>query len=230
MKMSMFLILLLSSIFLNSCSKSSDTVTPPPTITIPNIIICNQAWMTKNLDVATYRNGDIIRQVTDSTQWANLTTGAWCYYNNDPSNEGVYGKLYNGFAVHDPRGLAPLGWHIPTDEEWSTLSNCLGGDSIAGGKMKTTSLWNAPDLVAPPYNGGTNSSQFAGLPGGIRTGIIAKGVFYGLGVSGWFWSSSKPTNGTDNGVPRWIYFNNDHLYRLEIQDISYGYSIRCVKD
>jgi uncharacterized protein (TIGR02145 family) len=84
--------------------------------------------MRENLDVVTYRNGDIIPQVTDPSLWSSLTTGAWCYYNNDANNGGIYGKLYNWYAVNDPRGLAPEGWHVPTDEEWETLTNKLGGE------------------------------------------------------------------------------------------------------
>ena len=84
--------------------------------------------MLKNLDVSKYRNGDDIPQVTDATTWANLTTGAWCYYENNTANGTVYGKLYNWFAVNDPRGLAPSGWHIPSQAEWVTLQNCLGND------------------------------------------------------------------------------------------------------
>src|SRR4030095_15485991 len=89
--------------------------------------ICDQDWMVKNLDVTTYRNGDIIPEVTDPTVWAALTTGAWCYYENNSTNGTTYGKLYNWYAVNDPRGLAPTGWHVPTDAEWTTLSTCLGG-------------------------------------------------------------------------------------------------------
>ena len=90
------------------------------------VTICNQYWMPKNLDVDHYRNGDPIPQVTDPEVWGTLTTGAWCYYNNDPANGAVYGKLYNWYAVNDPRGLAPAGWHIPTEAEMIVMSDCLG--------------------------------------------------------------------------------------------------------
>ena len=133
------------------------------------VTICNQVWATRNLDVTTYRNGDPIPQVTDIGQWGTLTTGAWCYYNNDPANGATYGKLYNWYAVNDPRGLAPAGWHVPSDSEWTTLTDCLGGVSIAGGEMKATGametgtgLWFAPNV------GANNSSGFTGLPGGGR--------------------------------------------------------------
>jgi len=107
------------------------------------VTIGNQAWTSKNLDVETYRNGDVIPQVQDSAAWINLTSGAWCYYYNDTSNGTKYGKLYNWYAVNDPRGLAPKGYHIPTVEEWEKLIDYLGGASEAGTKMKSTSEWGS---------------------------------------------------------------------------------------
>src|ERR1035437_2945754 len=101
---------------------------------IPSVTICTQVWMLNNLEVTTYRNGDPIPQVTDPAAWGLLSTGAWCWYNNDSAtNASTYGKLYNWYAVNDPRGLAPTGWHVPSDAEWTTLSTCLGGAFVAGG-------------------------------------------------------------------------------------------------
>src|SRR6478609_5396230 len=88
---------------------------------IASVTIGTQVWMKKNLNVSRYRNGDIILQVKDSAKWSKLTIGAWCWYNNDSATGAVYGKLYNWYAIHDPRGLAPTGWHIPSDSEWLTL-------------------------------------------------------------------------------------------------------------
>lgn len=184
------------------------------------ITICNQTWMLKNLDVTTYRNGDPIPQVSDITAWRNLTTGAWCYYENDLSNGPVYGKLYNWYAVNDPRGLAPSGWHVPSHAEWNTLINCLGGISIAGGKLKETGTthWLTPNL------GATNSSGFTGLPGGYR---YFNGVFYYVGNFGIYWSSTagNPTevlaralNSASEGVYLYSWFKQA------------GFSVRCVKD
>ena len=110
---------------------------PPPGTNDPSVSICCQRWMTRNLDVAVYRNEDPIPKVTDEAAWAALTTGAYCYYNNDSTAyAATYGKLYNWYAVNDTRGLAPEGWYIPTDFEWTTLGACLGGDGVAGGSMK----------------------------------------------------------------------------------------------
>jgi uncharacterized protein (TIGR02145 family) len=126
--------------------------------------IGKQEWTIKNLNVSKYRNGDIIPEVKDPIEWASLTIGAWCYYNNDPKNGSIYGKLYNGFAVNDPRGLAPEGYHIPTEAEWEELIDFLGGGIIAAGKLKSTkNLWSSPNRNA------TNQSRFTALPGGHRT-------------------------------------------------------------
>jgi uncharacterized protein (TIGR02145 family) len=116
-----------------------------------------RAWMPVNLDIVTYRNGDTIPQVADSATWANLTTGAWCYYNNDSTNGASYGKLYNFYALSDPRGFAPVGWRLPTEDDWNTFN-----ETQSGGRMKTTTLW------MPPNTGATNSLRFSGLPGGLR--------------------------------------------------------------
>ena len=159
------------------------------------VTICTQVWATKNLDVTTYSDGTVIPQVTDPSAWANLTTGAWCYSNNDPANGAVYGKLYNWYAVAgiydaaslaDPtlrKKLAPNGWHVPTDAEWTTLTTCLGGASVAGGKMKETGTahWQSPNTAA------TNSSGFTGLPGGICSN---DGTFNLSGSNGIWWSLS----------------------------------------
>src|SRR4030095_5656585 len=111
--------------------------TPSDVVTgkYPVVLIGTQKWMATNLSVSHYRNGDKIPQVKDSAQWAKLTTGAWCWYNNDSATGAVYGKLYNWFAIHDPRGLAPAGWHVPSDSEWYVVSNFLGANAHnAGGK------------------------------------------------------------------------------------------------
>ena len=162
---------------LTSTGSGTLTWTNATSVIYTSVLIGTQQWMQQNLEVVTYRDGTVIPQVTDATAWAGLTTGAWCYYGNDPSSG--YGKLYNWYAVNDPRGLAPQGWHIPTDAEWTTLSTLLGGTSVAGGKMKTTGItrWNSPNTSA------TNESGFAGLPGGYRNG---SGTFYSVGAFGYW--------------------------------------------
>jgi len=187
---------------------------------LPTIQIGTQKWMSKNLDVAFYRNGDPIQQVTNPTDWAGLTTGAWCYYNNDPIQGNKYGKLYNWYAVNDTRGLAPQGWHIPSDAEWTTLSTTLGGAAVAGGKMKEpgTLNWIAPNT------GADNSSSWAGLPGNYRG---TNGYFYGIGDIGFWWSSSE--NSTTNAWARGLVFGSASL-NSDNGVKQTGFSVRCLRD
>ncbi len=189
---------------------------------LPTIVIGTQQWMRENLDVLTYRSGDTIPQVTDPFEFTGLTTGAWCYYNNDPANGAIYGKLYNWYAVNDPRGLAPQGWHILTDEEWTTLSTKLGGLDVAGGKMKTTgtTLWTTPNTEA------TNSSGFAGLPGGYR---YNDGPFDFVGIFGNWWSATETEYDTTNAWFRRLYYDPGLLTRSGNVK-TFGYSVRCLRD
>ena len=184
------------------------------------IKICDQNWMVKNLDVTTYSNGDRIPQVTDPSAWAALTTGAWCYYENSSANRRIYGKLYNWYAVHDSRGLAPRGWHIPADAEWDNVLNCLGGYELAGGAMKETGTahW------ATPNTGATNSSGFTALPGAARD---EAGLFVNIGFEGIWWSASE-SNST-SAFYRNIIFSAGNLGR-GITSKRIGASVRCVKN
>jgi uncharacterized protein (TIGR02145 family) len=190
------------------------------TTSTPRVTIGTQVWATINLDVVTYRNGDVIPQVTDATAWVALTTGAWCYYNNDAANGAIYGKLYNWYAVNDTRGLAPTGYHVPTDAEWSTLTTYLGGESVAGGKMKATgtSLWTSPNTDA------TNSSGFTGLPGGCRS---FNGSFYEIGYYGYWWSSSE--SDTSYAWYRSLNYYTGNANRFSTNK-KLGFSVRCLRD
>ncbi len=193
---------------------------PAPPTYYSSITICCQSWMTKDLNVSTYRNGDVIPKVTTNAEWAALTTGAYCYYNNDSTTyAAVYGKLYNWYAVNDPRGLAPEGWHTPSEIEWTTLSNCLGGDDVAGGPLKEmgTTHWTTPNT------GANNLSSFLCLPGGARN---PGGGFVLIGESSHHWSSEFAS--TTSRI-RSIYYNSGAL-SLGIFSKNYGYSVRCIKD
>ena len=140
--------------------------------------------MAENLKTTKYRNSDPIPNVTVNTSWAGLTTGAYCWYNNDASTYKVYGVLYNWNAVADSRNIAPVGWHVATDAEWTTLTTYLGGGVVAGGKLKEagTAHWSTPN------NDATNSSGFAALPGGYRD--FFDGTFGNVGYNGYWWSST----------------------------------------
>lgn len=194
------------------------------------VTICNQTWMRKNLDVSTYRDGTPIPQVQDESTWASLTTGAWCYYANSSINGTTYGKLYNWFAVNgDSDGdgikdkeLAPLGWHIPSDAEWTILENCLNAISPTGnvgGKMKETGTahWLSPNT------GATNSSGFTALPGGRRD----PNGFFLIRDLGFWWSSTLAN-------PLYPYtrflFSFDGNISQFWEDKRMGFSVRCVKD
>ena len=186
---------------------------------LSNVKIGDQTWMVKNLDIVHYRNGDPIPQVTDGNAWAYLTTGAWCFYNNDSTQGSTYGKLYNWYAVNDPRGLAPAGWHIPSDTEWTTLEKSLGGSLVAGGKMKKVGIkdWETPNI-------GGNNSGWGGLPGGCRS---VNGFFSTIKEAGFWWSSSA-----GNPPLAWmriLSFNVGSIARSNA-DKYFGYSVRCVKD
>jgi uncharacterized protein (TIGR02145 family) len=192
-----------------------------------SVTIGTQKWMIVNLDIETYRNGDIIPQVTDPTIWAALKTGAWCYFNNDAANGAKYGKLYNWYAVNDSRGLAPQGWHIPSDPEWATLSTFLGGDGVSGGKLKEVGYLNWQSNTS---SNGTNESGFAALPGGYRDNY---GEFKGLGLSGIWWSTTQAFQNNTGNLP--LAVTSQVLYRDgKLVRVNYtrelGCSVRCLRD
>lgn len=216
----LFIILFIFSAFISNAQRTmfggnnNYVAPPPPPFQAPSAVIGTQQWMSKNLEVVTYRNGDIIPQVTDPTAWGNLTTGAWCYYNNDPANGAIYGKLYNWYAVTDPRGLAPQGWHISTGAEWSTLKDFLGGDVAANNKMMTAgSPWNPINANA------TNASGFSGLPGGVRN--TSGSPDYRIGGYGYWWTAD---NGYRSIGSQEGFHGSTSIYP------TYGFSVRCVKD
>ena len=187
---------------------------------LESIKIGTQIWTTKNLDVSTYRNGDTIRHARTPEEWQDAASkgeGAWCYYNNDPKNGEIYGKLYNWHAVKNSRILAPSGYHIPSDLEWSLLTEYLGGEEIAGFKMKNTSGWY-------DNGNGDNSSGFNGLPGGY---CGSSGNFNDITGYGNFWSSSEYD--TNYAWFRYLYANYTKVFR-DYLDKNIGLSVRCIKD
>ena len=187
---------------------------------IPSVTIGTQVWMVLNLDVTTYRNGDPIPQVTDPRAWPSMVTGAWCYYDNDSVKGAIYGKLYNWYAVNDPRGLAPVGWHVASDDEWARLTAILGGKE-AGGQLKEagTSHWFSPNT------GANNYSRFTALPGGYR---YTGGTFSNLGSSGIWWSASEWDPG--NAGRREMYYSSAAVGWIPSTPKYCGFSVRCVRD
>ena len=182
--------------------------------------IGNQIWMSKNLDVSTYRNGEQIPQAKDAAQWKYASTNkipAWCYYEFNERNGKAYGKLYNWFAVSDSRGLAPNGYHIPSDAEWTILTDFLGGSDIAGKKMKSKDGWS-------DNGNGDNSSGFNGLPGGF---CYINGDFSSVAEDGDFWSSSEYD--TYDAWGRNLYYNRSRVVRGSSGKYG-GLSVRCLRD
>jgi uncharacterized protein (TIGR02145 family) len=216
-------------------SQETGTVTDIEGNVYKTVQIGNQWWMAENLKVTHYSNGDIIPNITDVSEWISLSTGAYCNYDNDEANVTTYGRLYNWYAVNDRRGLALVGWHVPSDAEWKQLEIYLGmSQSEAdgrewrgtdeGGKLKEAGLihWSSPNT------GATNESGFSALPGGYRSVYDCyNNCFNGKGCSTNFWSSTE-----DDGSSAWrhalscfasgvLRYSNNKLI---------GYSVRCVKD
>jgi uncharacterized protein (TIGR02145 family) len=195
----------------------------------PTIVLGNgQEWMAENLRTTTYANGDPIPNVTGA--WENLGTGAWAYYANDPQYQNhPYGKLYNWYAVTDPRNVCPTGWHMPSNAEWNTLisyldpfysPNATPQSTTAGGKMKSsgTSYWLAPNGFA------TNESGFSGLPSGLRS---TNGGSFGVGSIGVWWASDNYS--ATGGRGRKLISTNGEV-TSEVPNKWYGCAVRCVKD
>jgi uncharacterized protein (TIGR02145 family) len=199
---------------------STSTVTDIDGNVYQTVVIGTQEWMAENLKVTHYRNGEEIPNVTGNASWQGATAGAWCCYNNDTMLVATYGRLYNWHAVHDARGLAPAGWHVPSDAEWQTLIDFLGGTMLAGGPMKEmgTTHWVTPN------DGATNASGFTALPGGHRNW---NGDYYNITTEAYFWSSTAEND--PNAWYRTLYYNNAGTARNHYLKLD-GLSIRCVKD
>ncbi len=181
------------------------------------VAIGKQIWMAENLNVAQYRNGDPIPEVQDKEEWDNLTTGAWCWYENNSANGTTYGRLYNWYALNDPRGLAPEGWHVPSSDEWTKLTDAFGGAETAGTNLKTTSGWD-------DGGNGDNKSGFSAIPGGYRS---HEGFFSNMGRNALFWTSTE-FNST-NVCFRNVIASIPDVYAPNYAK-DFGLSVRCVKD
>lgn len=214
----MFFVFTLVGVLFYSCEPECKDVTDIDGNIYKTIRIGDQCWMAENLKVTKYRNGDTIPMITNNSIWIGLGTGAYCNYNNNTFNSNTYGRLYNWYAVSDSRNIAPDGWHIPTDAEWITLENYLGGYLVAGGKMKVASG------NVPPWNG-TNTSGFAALPAGMR--FQGNGIFYDMDTSTGYWS----TTGYNAATARCMVLILDEPWSiLTNYSKTSGISIRCIKD
>jgi len=197
------------------------------------VTIGTQVWMAENLKVTHYRNSDPIPNITDSIAWGDLTTGAYCNYHDDANYASTYGRLYNGYAVHDDRNIAPAGWHVPSDDEWKQLEMYLGmsqsqADSIGwrgtdeGGKRKEvgTDHWRSPDT------GATNESGFLALSGGNRDRYY--GYFQDMGNTAYFWTSTE--SDSRRTWSRYLFYDYSQVARGVYTENEYGFSIRCVRN
>jgi uncharacterized protein (TIGR02145 family) len=183
-----------------------------------SVQIGSQTWMAENLRTGTYRNGEPIELVTDNNDWKNLNTGAYCSYDNTRNNASVYGYLYNWYAVSDPRGLCPNGWHVPSDSEWQKLIEYLGGGDKAGGKLKSPKLWKSPNTDAD------NIYDFSGIPGGWRH---YSGTFYYITEYSYWWGATS-----ESTFIAWYYrlsYYGGSVYRYGLSKRD-GLSVRCIKD
>jgi uncharacterized protein (TIGR02145 family) len=185
-----------------------------------SVVIGTQTWMVENLKTTHFKDGSEIPLKTNNTDWGNLSSPGYCWYNNDESsNKSTSGAMYNWYTVNTGN-LCPSGWHVPIKEEWDLLSTYLGGDNSAGGKLKEigTTHWRSPNL------GATNESGFTGLPGGQRDD---KGTFLFLGMNGFWWTNTLSYSG-------WAYsreLDYDYSNFFSFNDkIKFGFSVRCIKD
>jgi len=189
------------------------------------VYIGSQLWMAENLKTTKYRDGSTITNLTDNRMWGDDLKGAWCYYNNDVTNNNKYGKLYNWYAIsshlNGNKEVCPIGWHIPVESEWIKLIDFLGGTPVTGGKLKEvgTNLWKTPNASA------TNSVLFSALPGGNR---YDDGSFSGVTIYGDWWALSCIQNGSAVGVS--VSYNTAALTKSPFYSWGNGFSVRCVKD
>lgn len=201
-------------------TKDFETVTDIEGNVYKNILIGNQTWMAENLRTTRFNDGTAIPLVKDEAAWAGLSTAAYCWYKNEEDAfKPVYGALYNWYSVNTGK-LCPSGWHVPGDDEWSSLTTLLGGENIAGGKLKEPGLtyWVEPNA------GATNESGFSAFPGGFR---YSDGKFFDFGFSSYWWSS-KDYSGSRAWF-RFLYYSDGNIYRFN-NDKKNGFSVRCLKD
>jgi len=199
------------------------------------IQIGDQCWFKENLRTTKYNDGTSITNVTDSATWTSTTSGAYCCYDNNPSNCDTYGALYNWYAVNTGK-LCPSGWHVPSDAEWDTLTNylsansqywCGSNSSYIAKSLASTTSWNSSTTTCAVGNNlsANNSTGFSALPGGYRH--YNAGSFHNLSLHGFWWSSTE--DGGSNAWGRLLNYNNTNVYRNNYNK-KYGFSVRCLRD
>ncbi len=181
------------------------------------VLIGNQEWMTENLKVDHFNDGIPIPMVNNNNEWKSITVPAYCFYEDNPTYNNQYGKLYNWYVVSTSHNICPSGWHVPNNDDWKMLLDYLGGDSIAGNLLKSTKYWNE-------NRNGDNSTGFNALPAGLHR---KNGLYQTKGEDAFFWSATQKSDAI-----AWcylLYFNDNYLYK-DGTSKNDGLSIRCVKD
>jgi uncharacterized protein (TIGR02145 family) len=236
-------VILIAGIFIGRMTVNNEKVTETETNTDSTKLlpafketkIGDQIWMVENLNVDTFRDGTKIPEVKTREEWnniGNMGEPAWCYYDNDPKNGKKYGKLYNWYAVNNIHGLAPKGWHVPSDKEWMVLINRMDGVNSAGGKLKSKEGWEEYNYTSDPLFGsgrtgnGTDYVGFSAFPGGYRLGMAGQFDFYNIGRQGQFWSADL------DGVFASFFelCSSDGHTDKGLLTKSCGLSVRCIKD
>ena len=212
-----YLILLLSFTF--------STVTDIDGNVYQTIQIGDQLWMAENLKVTHYNNGDSIIYITSEEHWGSMNQGQYAIYNDESINSNIYGNLYNWAVIGDIRGICPIGWHVPSDDEFTVLTDFLGGESVAGGKMKESGLehWNYYSEQISLES--TNESGFTGLPAGYQN--TNNGDNIAMGFNGYFWSSTETSS--DLAWRRYLFHYSSGVGRDTFGKPN-GFSIRCLRD
>jgi len=213
------------AIILFGCSKAPS----PSRVESNTVTIGSQTFMSADLNVDTYQNGDPITTITSTGMWNNSVVfksnpEASCYYNFQKSNV----RLYNWSAVSDPRGLCPKGFHVPSKSEWQTLFNTLQNGIVPvnnvysgiGGKLKSTDIWNSPNVLAD------NKSGFSAYPNGFLIGFSGGAGFQGIGVANYYWSST----GSNNTAYAWYLESFSGDVKTTNQSINSQYCVRCIQD
>jgi len=227
-RISLFLLITAIAVFMISCGSTSKITEDVKTSenegsNTKELSIGNQTWMTDNLSVDRFRNGDIIPEVASKEEWeaaAENKQPAWCYFENNPENGERFGKLYNWYAVDDPRGLAPEGWRVSSYEDWHLLIDYLGGEAVAGNKIKSTELWSENE---GEDGNGTNESGFNAMPGGNRN---SAGNFYSLGFISAFWIYYEISEFDSSAL---IIYRNGSVNKAG-RNKGEAYYVRCIKE
>lgn len=204
-------------IFLPSILLTGCTTDPKPREIGQQASRTLEFWATANLNVTHYRNGDAIAHVPDSAEWTSLTTGAWVYYENDSTNGIHYGRLYNHYALTDPRGICPEGWRVATDDDWEALIIAFGGADSAGFFLKAAQGWDDPNIVA------SAPSRFNALPSGNRK---VESIFNGKGLSAPFWTATTKTD--SSAVARYMFHSHPRVGQ-KVGDRRHALACRCVR-